>query len=331
MLRDMTPVDKTNLVFDMVRRMRTSDKCVWRGSKPSAAQWVFLGHCVCFKAFLILTQSSKTFLNRLIEAIDAGAVVAPQDGRKTREKREAPQMASADTFFSNMWSFLGESLAETALPDPDSEENFFEGVSEADFDALTRERGAKDVYNEFVLGDANPSIAAAMPPNEREVRWIPHTNIAQMYEQYKFQHSSDSEPLCSMSVFYRCWKTRWCGVIRIRRASQHAQCETCAKYAQWRLRARSEQEKGETQAAYSKHLSQVFADRDLSARYNTHSEQSCSEQTQIPFSKRTLMLSLDGMDQAEVSLATTVLKFILRACQPQVNVICSVRVWCCFP
>ena len=294
-LEDLKPVDKTVLVFDMLRRAKAMQQGM--GNRDGM---IFLGQPVCMSAFQILTQSSKTYINRLVQAIDSGAVTPPTDGRSLREQRESPQTASANGFFLHLYENLAEPLAETILPDPDDDgDHELHRVAVAS-EAFQKGERAKDDFNEFILAEANPVVALGVPNDDREQRWIPHCTLADLYDQYCFSFVSRGETPCSQSVFNKCWKDKWCGVIRIRRVSQHAQCDSCAKYKAYRQAAKTEEDKENVQKAYRKHLAQVFADRDLAGSYIKHAELSAKGDTTIPFRQRTLMISLDGMDQAGV-------------------------------
>ena len=290
-LLGMTPQDKTNMVFDLLRRMKGQNY----GQKDG---WVFLNRPICFQALLILFQCSKTYVYRLLEAIHAGAVTAPEDGRSLRDERQAPQTASANSFFAYVYDNLAEPLAETVLPDPDDEGDLeLKPVAEA---ARKLESGehVTDTFSEFILDEMNPVIAQGIPSTEREQRWIPHCKLADLYDQYCFSFVSKGETPCSQTVFNKAWKDTWCGIIRVRRVSQHAKCDSCAKYRQYRVAAQGEEQKNQVQEAYRRHLSQVFADRELAGRYIKHSEVCSRPDTTVPFQRRTLMISLDGMDQA---------------------------------
>ena len=288
-LTEMKPVDKTNLIFDLLRRTRSKNNFGKR-------EFMFLGQKVCQNAFLAITRTSKSYINRLLTAIDGGAVTAPQDGRAGRA-RESPATSSAMNFFSYVYHHLGEPLAETVLHDSDCDDEADPEEPEVPKEPEDPKEEPVDDFNEYVLQD-HAAAGVGVASIDLEVRWIPHCSLADLYAQYAYAWITPGETPCSQSVFNKTYKRSWRGTIRVRRLSQHSQCNDCANYKQWRLTSKSEEEKVKVQKAYQKHLGSVFADRDLAGRYIKHAEVSSREGTPLPFSKRTLMISLDGMDQA---------------------------------
>ena len=122
--------------------------------------------------------------------------------------------------------------------------------------------------------------------------------------QYKFNFTpcAELEDPAGTAIFYKVWREKWRGFIRIRRASQHSRCAECVKYCVYRQKAKTEEERNAIQEAYNAHLAQVFADREQGRRLSYMSEMSCRINSSIPPSKRILYLQVDGMDQAWCSI-----------------------------
>ena len=129
--------------------------------------------------------------------------------------------------------------------------------------------------------------------------------------QYKFNFvpNAELEAPAGQAIFYRVWRQKWRGLIRIRRASQHARCTECVKYCLYRQKAKTEEERAKIQEAYNAHLSQIFADREVARRLACMSEMSCRVNSTIPPSKRVLYLQADGMDQAWFKVFKSRFKF----------------------
>ena len=150
-----------------------------------------------------------------------------------------------------------------------------------------------DDYSQWIKGHP----VAAIEQAGEDQKWINHCRLSMQYK-FNFTPSAELEDPAGTAIFYRVWREKWRGLIRIRRASQHSRCAECVKYCVYRQKAKTEEERNKIQEAYNSHLAQVFADREQGRRLSYMSEMSCRISSSIPPSKRILYLQVDGMDQA---------------------------------
>ena len=264
----------------------------------------FLGVRVCQSAFLQFLGISKTHYTRRVQSILSGLIEGPVDGRTFRKIREKPAMMNADAFFNFLYLHVAEPLAEGwghEEWDAQAAQNLDGGL----WDEVPKElleKGDLNInpFDEWILGKgdhSNPDLASGVPVTARDQRWLNHQNIADMYSQYQVWVSGSGGTPVSMTVFQKCWKQNWQGVLRIRKLSQHSRCEDCALYCEFRKQA-TEGTREQIQAAYNEHLRGVFMDREIASRLSLHSELSTAEEFTVGPSMQTLYCSIDGMDQA---------------------------------
>ncbi|CAJ1443835.1 unnamed protein product [Effrenium voratum] len=270
-----------------------------KGNYQPVRQFTFLGQKVCHQAFLILTGVSKAYVRRLMTAIESGALQPPTDGRTCRTVRDQPQRSSVDSFFDFCYWMIAEPLAETLTDQLEPDTVHASMVAKVEQEA---QQPVVDPTAEWILAGSNPVVAASKDMDEREQRWLPHCRIADLYEQYCLGFVPQGQEPASSTLFYKLWREHWAGILRIRKSAQHARCQSCVLYSEYRAKARSEEVKESIQKAYTKHLAGVFADRDLGRRMALQSEQSNQLSSPLPHSKRTLYVCLDGMDQAKFKL-----------------------------
>ena len=269
----LTRQDKQHFFFQLLKSMRGSS-------------YELLGLSLCEKAFLRLARVSRSFVRRLNASSDS--VQPPEDGRSLRTVRAQPCAADVDSFFNFCYHYLAEHLAEGLAPHETGE------ASDIEDDTL-------ECTEHEILRD-NPAAVAAQ--ENLPQRWLPPMKLSELYDNYEFLYQAEtvsSHPAASRSVFYKIFKSRWRGVLRFRKHSQHSKCDHCVRYQMGRQKATTETERKQVQEAYRAHLGQVFRDRDLAAHYARHSELSNAPGSTIPASQRTLYIQLDGMDQAKFS------------------------------
>ena len=232
----------------------------------------------------------------------SGAREAPVDGRSTRQHRNRSAERSVDGFFASLHQYVAKPLAEGALLSGPEE---VDGEIEVDLeDALAdKDTCEMDDYSQWIKGHP---VAAIELAGEGK-KWINHCRLSDLYMQYKFNFtpSAELEDPAGTAIFYKVWREKWKGFIRIRRASQHSRCAECVKYCVYRQKAKTEQERNAIQEAYNSHLAQVFADREQGRRLAFLFEMSCRINSSIPPSKRVLYLQVDSMDQAWRSIFST--------------------------
>ncbi|CAK9037692.1 Uncharacterized protein SCF082_LOCUS22283 [Durusdinium trenchii] len=301
-LSDMTTQERDRFLYTMLWDMhKTKD-----GKFARLTSWQFVGVRVCQAAFLAFLGVSKTHYARRVESILEGSIEAPMDGRSIRTIRDRPAMMNADAFFNFLYLHVAEPLAEGWGHETEWDALEADDLEGGTFDVIPKElleKGeAVNPFDEWVLGKgdsakpANPDIASAVPAAARDQRWLNHCQISDLYAQYELWVSGAGGQPCSLSVFQKAWKKTWCGILRIRRMSQHSRCEDCSKYCEFR-KAATAATRPAIEEAYSKHLKVVFMDREISARLALHSELSTSNDVSIAPSMATLYCSIDGMDQ----------------------------------
>lgn len=241
----------------------------------------------------MLTGLSKNFINRLVTAVQNGAFEAPMDGRSCRALRDKPGERSVDAFFTFLYEFVAEPLAEgqlAGLGGSAEESDDHDDLAMKYNDDDSSERPVMDDFQQWVVGCQ--AVGAAQGPGP-EQRWLNHCKLSDLYTQYKY---SEGEP-AGQALFYKVWRQKWRAHLRIRKASQHARCTDCTKYCQYRLKAKSEEEKTKINEAYTNHLRKMFADRSVAKRLISLSEASNRANTPIPEDQRIIYLQVDGMDQ----------------------------------
>lgn len=294
-VKSLSTVDRSKFFFNLVKQMAVQAD----GSIGKIGKYNFLGHSVCFNAFQLLTGASRNFLRRLSSAVLSGAREAPVDGRSTRQHRNRPAERSVDSFFAFLHQYVAEPLAEGALLSGPEE---VDGEIEVDLEDVLADNDTceMDDYSQWIKGHP----VAAIEQAGEDQKWINHCRLSDLYMQYKFNFtpSAELEDPAGTAIFYKVWREKWRGFIRIRRASQHSRCAECVKYCVYRQKAKTEEERNAIQEAYNAHLAQVFADREQGRRLAYMSEMSCRINSSIPPSKRILYLQVDGMDQARCSI-----------------------------
>ena len=315
----LNTVDRSKFFFNLVKQMSVRAD----GSIGTVGKFNFLGQVVCFQAFCILTAVSRNFLRRLCTAVQSGAKEAPVDGRSTRQLRNRPAEQSVDSFFAFLHEYVAEPLAEGTQQQSSSTTE--DGEIEMDLeDALADQDSCEmDDYSQWIMG--HPVGGVERGPEDQ--KWINHCRLSDLFMQYKFNFvpNGELEAPAGQAIFYRVWRQKWRGLIRIRRASQHARCTECVKYCLYRQKAKTEEERAKIQEAYNSHLSQIFADRETARRLACMSEMSCRVNSTIPPSKRILYVQADGMDQAWFEVFNCCFKFVLMMASPISNCI----LFCC--
>jgi hypothetical protein len=153
-----------------------------------------------------------------------------------------------------------------------------------------------DPFSEWaVCGETLPSASVANT-EDKEVRWLPPTNMAELYDQYKHNYVVDGATFASYSVFQRAFKAEFRGTLRIRQKNQHSRCATCADLGRRRVVAATDELRTGVLEERKAHLTQVFADRNVEARLKVLS--TLSVKSGGVHENSVLFLQLDGMDQA---------------------------------
>ena len=225
------------------------------------------------------------------------------DGRNYNFKA-ASVSNSLDVFFLWLYENLAEHLAETDIPEEDI--------------ARWSETGSDSVACETDL-TSHPSAAAVTIPTD--VKWLAPTTLHQLYNLYKVKEAAVtqvgmdkdevkgnpekddqdlhlSDDFASFSTFKRKWLSSWKHIIKVRSASQHARCSTCAKLDCALSKATGKEEKMALRQQKADHLRSMLADRHLERRLDMMSEESTKKDS-MQGGGRLLKIDIDGMDQAK--------------------------------
>ena len=239
-LSSMATRDRDRFIYSMLWDMHKKED----GRLERVTAFQFLGIRVCQTAFLQFLGVSKTHYTRRVESILKGLIEGPVDGRSIRKIREKPAMMNADAFFNFLYLHVAEPLAEGwghEEWDAKAAENLEGGIwDEVPKELLEKGDVHLNPFDEWVLGkgdNPNPDLASGVPVAARDQRWLNHQNLADLYSQYELWVSGAGGSPVSLSVFQKCWKRTWQGVLRIRRVSQHSRCEDCALYCEFRKQA----------------------------------------------------------------------------------------------
>lgn len=246
--------------------------------------WSFAGREVCLVAFSKLLGSSKsTVLKRVHGDIDF---------RTLNTTRYRPQSSDVDQFWLEYWSSNAETLA---LPDKARQADeeavlvYDEGVlvvpDEYDFSAV----------EDWTVGTSDVDLFARVGNDDalRKLpkRFLPHARLQDYYFEYVSWHGarspnwkdpaldpmsdsdverivpgeseeSEASSAASWGTFLARWSNLWSDVLRIRKSSQHAECNICFKYRQ-QLRSHrgSLDEKLEIAMKWRHHLHWQYVDR----------------------------------------------------------------------
>jgi len=133
------------------------------------------------------------------------------DGRSLRNLRDKPAYQHAWAFFDFLYYNVAETLAEGEAP-PEEED-------------LDPDADGEEAAREFT-GASHPAQPIPSTLSDRPQRWLAPTTLAELYDSYRvWNQEAAAESLACFSVFRRCWKSSWQGLLRVRRVSQHSRCE----------------------------------------------------------------------------------------------------------
>ena len=270
--------------------------------------WFFAGKQMCFNAFCSLLGSAKrTVLARIHGHVDT---------RTTNVLREKPKTKNIDRFWLEYWSSNAETLALPEMTRPTKEDGddaivYDEGVlvpmEEYDFSAVEDWTvGTSDVELLSRLGN---KVALMKLPR----RFLPHGRLLDYYMEYcswlgdlttsdatpaaevseVFEASEASEgAVATFSTFAARWAELWRHVLKIRKSSQHHECNICFKYRQ-QLRAHGcLDEKLEIATSWRHHLHWQYMDRCVywSMRWASRCK------------RDVLTIVIDGLDKSKFAL-----------------------------
>ena len=86
----------------------------------------------------------------------------------------------------------------------------------------------RDPFSEWIACGMVPT-ASVGNTHDKETRWLPPTNLAEIFDQYCF--TCEAENPASYSIFKAVYKKEFRGTLRIRHRTQHSRC------AEWSVRS----------------------------------------------------------------------------------------------
>lgn len=281
------------------------------GEQLRKASWSLCGQAVCFPIFCSLLRTGEKTVRKYI----AGAL----DGRKSvlgGEHSPAPRnherSDQVDWFFQELYQSAAEPLPEdarcswaAAMGQEDPSSQFDSPWSEAEQSGSLAVSGsgfkASGIEDDHVPQlTLNPvvccTLACVAGVVGLPVRYLQHVRLMDLYWQFisawDEQHStgflSFTSPPC-FKTFTRRWKV-WNKWLKIRKPSQHAQCQTCFDLQQVMNSMRSTWGQ------------KMQAARDLRAHYRLQYQDRCiywSMRFMSKAYKDVLTIIIDGMDKAK--------------------------------
>lgn len=89
-----------------------------------------------------------------------------------------------------------------------------------------------------------------------------------LYRLYQAEANAQGQPAASASTFFRVLRTSsWRGKIKFRHSSNHAQCQICHKLKSGIRHAKTIQRHAQCADQYMRHLSGIYADRQVYSQY----------------------------------------------------------------
>lgn len=269
------------------------------GSDPKKLMpWSVLGQPVCRRFFEGLHGIGHGSLDKLVNLAKNGHVDVPTRG--PRLKREAPALATVDTWFVSIYRDLAEplalpgsgNLAESDGPDP--------GASSKDSDMVEHEIVAADHPLAALSLNLRQSNADADPHGRVYVpkRYLNFGSEQQIWNFY--QEDEDVAHQISRSTFRKAWE-KWRRFLPLKNSGEGSKCNACASLTLQRSEATEPSERVRIDGLKQAHLQTVMADRNFSVRCNKAASRPDVWQTaknQSLFCK----LEIDGMDQSKFSI-----------------------------
>ena len=120
------------------------------------------------------------------------------------------------------------------------------------------------------------------------VRYLPPGRVVDLYSLYRSVAVANGDPVASIAWFRKIWHSKWKKVLRFRRSSTHAMCETCHKLKSQIRHSKGMLEHIAASTELLNHLRAQWADRGVYWR--------CRSLARDPTTS-VLCLVVDGMDR----------------------------------
>ena len=313
-LDDLDLSGQNTLWFGQLLNMNKNNP---EGARRKVFQWH--GHDLCLRGYCFVSGCPRKKAQHYLQAIAAGEVFVPADGRKAPLKKAEPKTDDVDAFFCFIYDNLAEPLASVA-----GGHDIADIADETDIADESQVVSAPDwlVCKDF-LNTASLAITALKSGEKPAIQklWLPTMTPSEIFDLYKDMHC-DHQELASWSTFVRVW-TRWQAILGIRPPQVHSRCDDCAKYSKFRRLQTSTADSQAVTLAYNKHIREVFADRGILTSLETMAEQAArNDDLQLPH----LVLTIDAMDKSKWQVPrqldnTKKLSALWRPCMHLVGVI----------
>ena len=287
----------------------------------SRARWSIAGAQVCFPTFCALLKTGPNTVRKQIQGVPS-LQRSTIGADRTPASRKHAQSDAVDWFFQELYHSAAEPLPEDAkcafddagvfLQDQDASMQFEDSFGAAAGAAVQQSSKVAAIlpssHPADQLSDRAASlswisaatmitVASAASVIGLAVRYLPHVTLADLYAQFnaaweaQVASASGGFPaIPSFTTFCRRWSTRWRKVLRMRKSSQHAQCQTCFDL-QKQLRGAASSWGAKLQAA-----------RDLRQHYNDQYMDRClywSMRHMSRYGSDILCIIIDSMDKAK--------------------------------
>ncbi len=259
------------------------------------------GTVICMHAWGALHGVSPARLTKQLAAVKQTSLPAI-DKRKFNKGRQHQQVETlpsrrCDMFLHFLYEHLAEPLAECEV----SQNNAFLDVADlidaGPAAAAGPESETAATCKETHLED--PVSAWCTNLENMETKWIGYHRVMDLFDTMKFwlcNHGTSEADLPSEATFRRVLH-HWGAVLKIRFLGQHARCALCAELSERLKQTNDPQVIADILGVRDRHLSSMFADRDVEMKLDELSNASCKEG--CSFCGRILKVDIDGMDQAK--------------------------------
>ena len=265
-------------------------------SIKNSVKWSLCGVRVCYANFVHLLGTNSPSISKSIRGMP--------DFRKTgrdlpAKPRPAPQAQHVDFFFYELYHSAAEPLPDrptsSSVITTDVSLNGSPWHEEKDPDEVMEWTPDAPSVERFVqLTVACHGVAVPGVP----VRYLPHGKLHDLYWMFLSQWDIFSAPgvqgpdvaVPSYTLFWRRWQT-WKRFLRFRKASQHAQCQTCFELqAQMHKTSLSWEARMDSARALRLHYRLQYEDRCVYWALRFASQQPDSQ---------ILCITIDSMDKAK--------------------------------
>ena len=282
-LQGSTADQQESLQFHCMSRWNRSHEAGWRKYQA----W---GMPLCTHALEFVLKLSRHKRQKFQNEIQKGALKPPLSLKATQRQRDSVAMEAADTLLSWLHNNVAETLAETRRRTPGEEAA---STRESVLTYSTSAQLARELPKTTTVEHLDE-----FDKSEAEVRWLPPgTTLAEMRD---LAQTFLPEIKTSYSTFCICYHRMWEHRLKIRHEGQHAKCNACEKFKEFRRQVSAPQDVKRVIDEYTHHLAQVMADRQLDKKLNLRSQVSVGSIPGTLEPEATLLsIHIDAMDTAK--------------------------------